>query len=60
MRRFRVEIGGFVTNAALSANFGAIKEPEGKKDALDGKMRRNVDWNAVRSMFAMPPKFLQI
>ena len=31
MRRFRVEIGGFVTNAALSADFGAIKELEGKE-----------------------------
>ena len=43
MRRFRVEIGGFVTNATLSADFGAIKEPgRQRKDAPDGKMRQNV------------------
>ena len=43
MRHFRVEIGGFVTNTALSADFGAIRGTGGqKKDALDGKMRRNV------------------
>ena len=31
LRRFRVEIGGFLTSAALSADFGAIKGPEGKE-----------------------------
>ena len=31
LRRFGVEIGGFVTNAALSADFGTIKKLEGKE-----------------------------
>ena len=34
MRRFRIEICSFVTNAALSADFGAIKEPEGEERML--------------------------
>ena len=34
LRRFSVEIGGFVTNAALSVNFSAIKKLEGKKRML--------------------------
>ena len=41
MRRFRVEIGSFVTNAALSADFGQGAGGQGK-DAPDGKVRQNV------------------
>ena len=44
LRRFRVEIGGFVTNAALSADFGAIRGPEGKERMPPGRQDAAECW----------------
>ena len=55
LRRFRVEIGGFLTNAALSADFGAIKGPEGKermpRTARCGRMLAEMRYGCLQNFY---------